>query len=171
MIDYCNTYTDNSGTNSPAHYNLKWYPYFPNADCTNFTSQCLDQAGWEYRGSINDRNINNWYSRKHWWGFQYTDTWNNAQNFYRHVKSTNRAYFTANYNGLRVGDVVQVDMQVYSGSGAVLDHSVIISLITSWHYTGKYYSSHTKNRHNWPLTYMLGMYNNSTHWWVLIKTY
>jgi aromatic ring-opening dioxygenase catalytic subunit (LigB family) len=45
------------------------------------------------------------------------------------------------------------------------------SRINSWNVAGKFYSQHSNNRHNMPLTYALGLYPNTTHWWVLMHTY
>ena len=163
IVDYCNMYAENPNT--------EWYPYWWNADCTNFISQALHYAGWEYRG-WSDWSIFAWYCNRYTWPwvwFRYTNTWVNATWWKVHALVTERGQDTIDYNGLRVGDVVQIDMD-YPANG-VLDHSMIVSRNDAWHYTGKFISQHTENRHDYPLVDVLESWPNTIYWWSLTRTY
>jgi hypothetical protein len=163
IVDYCNMYAVNPNT--------QWYPYWSNADCTNFISQALYYAGWGYTGS-GDHNILAWYCHRHtlpWVWYQYTDTFVNAQQWKGHILATGRAIDTADYNGLRVGDVIQLDLNYPSNQ--YLDHSMIVSRNDAWHYSGKYTSQHTGNRRNYPLLSVLASWPNSRYWYSLTRTY
>ena len=159
VIDYCNSYWSN--------YNTYWYANFSPADCTNFTSQCLDQAGWIYYDGLS-WDDNSWFSYRRGPGnFDVSKTFSAADRFFNHCNNRHRVGWTSDYGSLRVGDVVQID----TNQDQTIDHSMIISLITSWNVGGKFYSQHSGSRHNMPLTYALGVYPNTTHWWVLMHTY
>lgn len=161
VIDYCNMYWNN--------YNTYWYANFGTQDCTNFTSQCLDQAGWIYFDVLSWSD-NSWFSYRRGPGnFAVTKTFYNAQRFFNHVNNRQRVGWTSNYGSLRVGDVVQIETNL--DPQHIIDHSMIISFINSWTVQGKFYSQHSTNRHNYPLTYALQMYPNNIHWWILMHTY
>jgi hypothetical protein len=154
------------------HPNYYWYAYYPNADCTNFISQVLDQAGWRYYDGLSWSDYS-WFSYRQGTNhFHLTNTFINAQRFFNHCNVRARVGWTYDYNSLRVGDVVQIDTS--HPQDGVLDHSVIINTNNGWDYRLKYYSQHTSNKFNLPFTHLLEIYENSgtyAHWYVLMHTH
>lgn len=146
VIDYCRKYA------KEGHYNTDQYPTFHGLDCTNFISQVLHFAGWEFTGNepYTD-NGRSWYceyvetpvGREHVW----STTWINTEKWYQYSRTTGRGVDTTDWNGLRVGDVVQIDLD----NDGILDHSMIVTTPANGDYRNIRISSHTPDYFDCPL--------------------
>jgi len=161
IIDYCNMYTDNSGTNSTAKYNKQWYNVYSD-DCQNFASQALHYAAWPYAGAPPTNNYNVWYCPNK----TPSNTFINCFDFQMFCAHTGWGKFTADYNDLRVGDIIQIDQY----NQGLPSHTLIVFRAGSGNYRNVRLAAHTNNRLNWPLESLLAMVPNTTHTYWLIRT-
>ncbi|MBN2168310.1 MAG: amidase domain-containing protein [Actinobacteria bacterium] len=146
VIDYCRKYAEEG------HYNEEQYPTFHGLDCTNFISQVLHHAGWEFTGDdLHEDNGQAWYceyvdtpvGRKQVW----STTWINTDQWFHYTRTTGRGFDTTDWDGLRVGDVIQIDLN----NDDILDHSMIVTTPADGDYRNVRVSGHTPDFFDYPL--------------------
>jgi hypothetical protein len=132
-VNYARTWTQNGTELRNPSYN-----YFAGMnDCTNFVSQVLhdssagkipyvhiDTPWYDYD------DLDNWYYEKGWlWYQRPSNTWGGAHNLYWHLKNyssnVRRLYY---WSDVRVGDIVQWDMEPYDGKFHI-GHSTVVTKI------------------------------------------
>lgn len=147
VIDYCRKYAKED------HYNEQ-YPEWPHKDCMNFVSQALHHAGWEFTGQYND-DQQSWYCEdvKTSTGLttRWSTTWINTDKWHQYALTTGRGVDTKNWNGLRVGDVIQVDQN----NDHILDHSMIVTTAANGDYRNVRISDHGRDVFDYPLLEVL----------------
>ena len=151
---------------SAVNYALKYaetpnpnYKYFPNADCTNFVSQCLHAGGWPEQGKYCSGSSTSWYYD---WGWRpgYSNTWAVANDFGRFVSiysGRGHAYSLAHKpwaQYFKIGDVVQMD----KNRDGRWDHTMIITRITN---SDMYMTYHSENKKNISLTQIMSEYRGA----------
>lgn len=145
-VSYAHTWTSN--TDQTLHNPN--YPYFPDHDCANFVSQCMYQGGTATMDYT-------WYCN----GLtDYSAAWIQAPSLY--------TYLTGKIDGFRginstkanmaLGDVMFFDLIPAGGTvgDGQIEHAVIITKIDA---DGNlYYSAHTTNRYDYPLSLASSVY-------------
>lgn len=94
------------------------YPtYAPDRDCTNFTSQCLHQGGWQLvTGYYKNNNV--------WWynSLNKSYTWGGSENWYEFaINNSYRTHLLDSIYQLLNGDILQYDY----GNEGIIDHNQI----------------------------------------------
>lgn len=156
VIEYCRMHAM-EGT-----YNERLYPTWPGLDCTNFVSQVLHYAGWEFTGRWSNRDDwSSWYCEcvKTSTGYEHawSTTWINADQWYHHAVNTGRAVRIYDWSDLRVGDVILVDWT----NDDKLDHCMIVTTDANGDYRNVRISSHCPDQFDYPFTEELRRYSGS----------
>ncbi len=126
MRDYAYAHYKNYNSN---------YRVFKGNDCTNFISQIMRRGGWKHDTGWYRSNANWWYNS----GNQ-TYTWAGAENWSKFApKRTDRL---ANVWAMGLADVLQLDFN----RDGTMDHSMLVTKVTSKDIYLTYHSTNTKNR-------------------------
>lgn len=167
VIDYCRKYA------GKGQYNKQQYPTWQGKDCTNFTSQVLHNAGWEFTGQYKDDQYS-WYceSVKTSAGYEtrWSTTWINTNQWHIFAITTGRGVDTTDWDGLRIGDVIQVDMN----NDHILDHSMIVTTAANGDYKNVRISDHSLYNYDYPLVKVLKKMpkdGTNAHWYALTLTH
>lgn len=104
-------------------------------DCTNFASQVLRRGGWKDDLGWYRSNDNWWYNSQN-----QTFTWAGAQNWSRFAPK--RTMRLDNVWKVGLADILQMD---YTRDG-VIDHTMIVTAVTSYDVYLTYHTTDTKNR-------------------------
>jgi hypothetical protein len=105
-------------------------------DCTNYVSQALMAGGMIHYTWASYNDSDGWYYSNSLPSY----TWGGAHNFYLHWKE--RAGVAAYSSSLGVGDVINAD---FGGDGNI-DHTAIITKVSSTSNSGKWLSQHTSDK-------------------------
>jgi hypothetical protein len=98
-------------------YNSDYPSYPPDLDCTNFTSQCLHQGGWQLVTGFYQSNSVWWYT---WANKSYT--WGGSENWFQFsYNNAHRTYLLNSIYDLVASDILQYDY----GPNGNIDHNQI----------------------------------------------
>lgn len=145
-------------------FNTTTYEEYENADCANFVSQCLLEAGmnayykehWPLVGTIVKESNKNWYFYDENGRKAPSYSWTSAPYFYNHWTSRG-ATATSTYSNFAVGDPIACD---WKGDGDI-DHIVIVDGKSGNTTTTITYSGHTNARMNEPIKTLLDHYSGT----------
>ena len=132
------------------------------ADCTNFVSAAVHEAGYDFHGTIGDNTLHDWYSRGDGVGHVYvSDTWIVADDFYvflmidapgGSLRSQHPGSDTHPLSGGNKGWVYSYDWVMNDPNDPTpIDHAAIQTsrgTDPNSGYYGDLVSQHTTNRHN-----------------------
>ena len=169
--------------------NQDYYDYGSGGDCTNFTSQCLVEAGFnmddEWHSNKRERQWHAFLSEainyKYAYSWDVTKAWRSAPDQYSYLKNAGYTegeiicYSTSNltmllepcsHNGLAPRSIMPGDLMYFDWSGdGQIDHSSIITEIDG---NEIYLTYHSTDRKNKPLSAIMQGYPQMIGYIVLI---
>jgi hypothetical protein len=164
IVNYAFTYVGTKrGTYDTTGYNTLYAPA-AGTDCQNFVSQALRAGGWPDdapAGSDPVIGTNVWWEQP---PNQNSFSWTVVTYFWRYEQQSGRGSYVKYWSSAQPGDVAFVD---WDGAHGHPTHAMLVTATarTSTGALQVYFTYHSKNRKNYPLTTLRHDFPHA-HWWL-----